>query len=107
MAYVYQISFDIPYQQFDEMRIGESVQTALAYMKALLPNEPGYISSRAMYSLSHGDYTHIYFQSIWEDWDSLLQHRSESRLNEGDLINEFQIKVKMSNLETHVFEEIG
>ncbi len=106
MAYVYEITFDIPGSDYQQMRLGESVQVALAYLRALLPNEPGYITSRAMYSLNHTELTHIVFQSVWEDWDSLLHHRTHSRLNGANLLNEFKLEVEPLNLHTNVFEEI-
>ena len=106
MAFVYEISFDIPGSDFKEMRIGESVQVAVAYMRALLPNEPGFINSQAMYSISHSELTHILFQSTWEDWDSLLLHRDRSTLNEGHLLNEFKLDVGTMNLKTQIYEEI-
>ncbi len=106
MPYFYEISFDIPGSDFGELKIGESVQTALAYLRALLPNEPGYITSYAMYSLSHEELTHVILVSHWETWDSLLHHRTQSRLNEGELIKNFQLKVELLNLKTHVYEEV-
>lgn len=106
MAYVYEISFDIPGSDFDEMRLGNSVQVALSYMRALLPNEPGFINSRALFSISHVELTHIVFQSLWEDWDSMLMHRDQSTLNEGHLVNAFKLDVEPQNLQTHVYQEI-
>ncbi len=107
MPYVFQISFDVASEDFHELRMGESVQTALGYMHALLPNEPGYVTSRGMFSLSREQAVHVVFQSYWEDWDSMLQHRDHSRLNEQQLLNEFELRVKLHNLRTDVFEEIG
>lgn len=107
MAYIYMISFDIPADQFHELNIGESVETSLAYLRALLPNEPGYITSRAMYTLNHTNFVSVLFESDWIDWDSLLHHRTHSRLNEEQLLREFRMRVQLDNLKTSVFEELG
>jgi hypothetical protein len=107
MAYIYQITFDLLHDEDMQLLIGESVEMAVSYMKALLPNEPGYITSRGMFSLSHDNLTHVVFESTWEEWDDLLNHRQTSPLDEHRLLNEFKLKVKLENLATHVFEEVS
>ena len=107
MPYIYEISFDIDSDDMDQLIMGRSVQRSVGYLKALLPSEVGYITSRGMFSLSHEKVTHIIFQSVWEDWDTLLGHRENSPLDEHKLINEFQMDVRIKNLVTHVYEEIS
>lgn len=107
MAYIYQVTFDIPYEDQSQLRIGDSIQVALAYLRALLPSEPGYVSSRAMFSLSHDELTHIVFESMWDDWDSFQRHHSRSPLDEDQLLNEFRLDIKPRNLATHVYQEVG
>jgi hypothetical protein len=107
MPYIYQTTFDILTKDIDQLQIGRSLQLSLAYLKAFLPNEPGFINARAMYSMTHEELTHIAFESSWEDWASLEMHREQSPFAEEKMINRFEMKVTPDNLATHIFEEIA
>lgn len=106
MPYIYQLSFDIPTEDANQLNIGQSLQLSLSYLRALLPNETGYITSRAMYSLNHTDVIHVIFDSIWEDWGTLVAHRDRSPLDEKTMLNEFALDVTPMNVTTHIYEEI-
>ncbi len=105
MAYVYQVSFDIRPDQMNELEIGASLERVLGYLRVLLPGEPGYMSARAMYSLDYTDRTHLVFQSIWDDWEDLEQHR-QSSLAEDKVLTEFQPHVALHDLSVHVYQEV-
>lgn len=107
MPYIYQTTFDIATKDIDQLQIGRSLQLSLAYLKALLPNEPGFINARAMYSLTHEDMTHIAFESSWEDWAALQTHREQSPFAEEKMISHFEMKVSPENVATHLFEELA
>lgn len=107
MPYVYQTTFDIESKDLEQLEIGRSMQLSIAYLKAFLANEPGFINARAMYSMAHGELTHIMFESSWEDWASLENHRQKSPFSEGRMLQQFELKVYPFNLETHVFEEVA
>ncbi len=107
MSYIYRINFDIDSAEFGALSIGHELQRSVGYLRAILPNEPGYITSRAMYSLSNEEKTHIVFESVWDTWDDIELHRSQSMLNEEKLLHEFKLKVQLLNLESHIFEEIA
>ncbi len=107
MSYIYRINFDIDHTELGSLSIGHELQRSLGYLRALLPNEPGYISSRAMYSLSDGEKTHVIFESVWDTWDDIQLHRIKSNLNEEKLLHEFKLKVQLLNLESHIFEEVA
>ncbi len=107
MPYIYQTTFDIESKDLDQLHIGNSMQLSLAYLKAFLANEPGYINSRAMYSLQNGEITHIIFESAWEDWPSLVNHRDKSPFTEEKMLHQFELKVYPFNVGAHVFEELA
>jgi hypothetical protein len=106
MAYVYQVSFDIRPEQMSELQVGASLERVLAYLRTLLPGQPGHITSRAFYSLDVVDRTHLIFQSIWEAWDDLEAHRGSS-LAENKVLTEFQPHVTLEALDVHVYEEVA
>ncbi len=106
MPYIYQLSFDIPAEDANQLNIGQSLQLSLSYLRALLPDETGYVTSRAMYSLTHTDVVHVIFDSIWEDWASLQSHHEKSRFDEQKLLNAFELKVKPMNVAMHIYEEV-
>lgn len=105
MAYIYQISFDIQPDQMNELEIGASLERVLGYLRALLPSEPGYVTSRAMNSLDMPGETHLVFQSMWETWDDLEAHR-QSSLAEDKVLTEFQPHVSLEDLSVHIYEEV-
>ncbi len=105
MAYVYQVGFDIERRQMDELEIGSSLERVLGYLRTLLPNEPGYVTARAIYSLDGPGKTHLLVESTWEDWEELQEHRRSS-LAENKVLTEFAPQVEMSELEVHVYREV-
>jgi hypothetical protein len=106
MPYVYQLTFDINSEDANQIQIGQSLQLSLSYLRALLPNEVGFVSCRAMYSLNHTDVIHLIFESIWQDWSSFQNHRDKSPFDEKRMLSEFEMKVKPLNVATHIYEEI-
>jgi hypothetical protein len=107
MPYIYQTTFDIETKDIDQLEIGHSMQLSLAYLKAFLANEPGFINARAMYSLAHEEITHIAFESTWEDWASLHVHQEKSPYAEGKMLAQFEMKVYPFNVGVHIFEELA
>jgi hypothetical protein len=105
MAYAYQVEFEISHQQMDELRIGAALEKVLGYLRTLLPNEQGYISARAMYTLDIPGVTRLTVQSTWDQWEDLLAHK-ESGLAEQKVLNEFQPHVSLKNLAVHTLEEV-
>ncbi len=106
MAYVYQISFDIRPAQMNELEIGASLERVLAYLRALLPGEVGYITSRVMSSLDYPDWTHVIVQSVWDVWEDLARHR-QSSLAENKVLSEFEPHVALEDLSMHAYEEVA
>ena len=105
MAYIIQVSFDIRPDQMNELEIGASLERVLSYLRALLPSEPGYATSRAMNSLDIPGKTHLVFQSLWGTWDDLDAHR-QSLLAEDKVLTEFQPHVSLEDLSVHIYEEV-
>jgi quinol monooxygenase YgiN len=105
MAYIYQVSFDIRPEQMSELQIGASLERVLAYLRTLLPGELGYVTARAMYSVDVADSTNLIFQSVWEDWDDLENHRGSS-ISEDKVLTEFKPHVKLQDLTVRVYEEV-
>lgn len=107
MPYIFQTTFDIESKDIDQLQIGRSLQLSLAYLKAFLPNEPGFINARAMYSLEHDNIIHLIFESTWEDWPTLVNHREKSPFAEEKMLHEFELKVTPANIKSHIFEEVA
>jgi len=106
MAYTYQVSFDIRPEQMTELQIGASLERVLAYLRALLPGEPGHINSRALSSLDIPDRTHLLFESTWDTWDDLEAHRNGS-LAENKILTEFDPHVTLQDLNVHIYQDVG
>lgn len=105
MAYVYQMSFDIKPDQMEDLEIGSALEGALSALRALLPDEAGYVSSRGMHSLDRNNTTHIVFESVWNEWDDFISH-IESSVAEDRFIQQFQPHLSIDNLTTHQYEEV-
>jgi hypothetical protein len=105
MAYVYEISFDIPNDQAPQLRMGASLQRVLGYLRSLLPNIQGYVTTRAMYSLTDEPAIHMVFQSVWEDAEYLNRHL-QSRMEEQKVLLEFAPNIQMDDLCARIYEEI-
>jgi heme-degrading monooxygenase HmoA len=105
MAYTYQVSFEIEHEQMDQLRIGAALEKILSYLRTLLPNQPGFISARAMFSIDIQDKTHLQVQSIWDEWEDLLAHQ-RSELAEQKVLAEFEPHVALEDLSVHVYEEV-
>lgn len=106
MAYIYQISFTIEHEQMAQLKMGAALEKILGYLRTLLPNQRGYITARAMYSLDIPGKTHLQVQSLWDQWQDLDSHRT-SALSEQRILTEFQPHVKIENLTAHIYEEIA
>ncbi len=75
MAYVYEVSFDIQADQMSQLEIGAPLERVIGYLRTLLPSEPGFVTSRAMYSIGVPDKTNLVIQSVWERWEDLENHK--------------------------------
>jgi hypothetical protein len=106
MAYALQVDFNIRADQMNELEIGSSLERVLGYLRTLLPNEPGYVSTRALFSLDTPGRTHLIFQSVWQNWEDVIRHR-ESALAEGKVLLEFQPHVELEDLTIHTYKEIS
>jgi heme-degrading monooxygenase HmoA len=105
MAFVYQVSFNIQPDQMEDLAIGSALERALAALRALLPDQAGYVSSRGMHSLDRDNTTRIVFESVWDDWDDFQTH-IKSSIAEDRVIQEFHPHLSIDNLTTHTFEEV-
>jgi hypothetical protein len=105
MAYVYEIRFDIRADQMSELQIGASLERVLGYLRSLLPNEPGHVTSRAMYALEHTEHVHLVFESTWEQWEDLDRHRASS-LAEEKVLLEFGPHVTEGDLAVTTYAEV-
>ena len=105
MAYIYQVSFEIEHNQMEQLRIGANLEEVLGYLRTLLPNMPGFITARAMFSIDIPAKTHLLIQSIWEEWEDLENHR-KSNLAEQRILASFEPHVSVEDLAVHIFEEV-
>jgi hypothetical protein len=106
MAYIYQVSFDIRPEQMGELEIGASLERVLGYLRTLLPAETGFVTSRAMYSVDNVERTHLVFESVWENWGDLDDHR-QSSLAEDKVLTEFKPHVALEDLSVHAYQEVA
>lgn len=105
MAYIYQVSFSILPSQMKELQIGAALQRVLAYLRAMLPSEVGYVTSRAMYSIDIPEKTQLVFQSVWRSWEHLDAYR-QSSLDEAKVLIEFKPYIELDNISVHIYEEV-
>ena len=105
MAYVYQVSFAIRHEQMEQLRVGATLEKVLGYLKTLLPNEPGFITAHAFYSLNIAGKTQLVVQSLWDQWEDLQMHQ-QSELAEKKVLSEFKPHVAVENLSVHIYEEV-
>jgi hypothetical protein len=106
MAYTYQVGFEISHEQMDQLRIGAALEKVIGYLRTLLPNQPGFINARAMYSLDTSEKVHLIVQSTWDLWEDLQTHQS-SGLAEQKVLSEFKPHLKIEDLTVSVYEEIS
>jgi hypothetical protein len=106
MAYIYEVSFDIDSEKMNQLKIGSSLERVLGYLRTILPSEPGYVTSRALYTLESEDTTNVIFQSEWQDWEDLNRHVSSSLL-EKKVLKEFEPHIKLEHLTSRTLNEIA
>lgn len=104
MAYVYQVSFDIPPDRQDELEVGSSLERVLGFLRVILPAEPGYTTARAVYSLDMPGRIQIVVESVWDHWEDLHTHR-QSTLAEDKILREFAY-LTAEMLEIRTFREV-
>ena len=107
MTYIYQTSFDLRSEDTDQLRIGKSVATSLAWLKAFLPGEPGFVNARAMVSMVQNDNSHVIFETGWDDWEALEIHLKNSAYAEQKMLKNFELDVQPIDLTTAIYEEVG
>jgi quinol monooxygenase YgiN len=105
MGYVYELRFDVRPDQIKKLEMGGPLERVLSFLRARLPNEPGYITSRGMVSIDIPDRRIVVFQSVWEEWGDLDVHR-QSGLLEDKAMEEFG-HLKDEDLRIHIYEEVG
>jgi hypothetical protein len=105
MAYIFQVGFELPVDQLSELEIGASLERVLSYLRAILPNEVGFITSSAMRSVDMGDRVHVVCDTVWETWDDVQAHR-QSGLAEDKVLLEFAPHISKDQLAIRIYEEI-
>lgn len=105
MAYIYEVRFDINKNQMSQLEIGAPLERVLGYLRTLLPGEPGYVTSRAMYSMDDPDNTNLVVQSVWERWEDLENHKN-STLAEQKTLTEFGPHINEDALKVRIYEEV-
>ncbi len=106
MPYVYQTYIDIQPDHADNLKIGRSLGAALAYMKAVLPDEPGFVTCRSIVSLiPTNDRTHVVLESVWDNWESLVDHLEKSHFVESKFLPQFELDFVPTEIRAQIFEE--
>jgi hypothetical protein len=104
VAYVYQVSFDLPLERQDQLQVGSSLERVLGFLRVSLPEEPGYTSARAAYSLDLPDRIRVVFESVWDHWEDLESHRRSARAEDKILFEFASLTREM--LEVHTLREV-
>jgi heme-degrading monooxygenase HmoA len=105
MAYTYILRFHIKPEQMSELEIGDSLERVLGYLRTLLPNQDGFITSRALYSLEQDDKVELLFESVWDNWENIQTHR-DSALSEEKVLIEFGPHIGREDLDIDLYEEV-
>jgi hypothetical protein len=107
MTYIYQTLIDLRSKDADQLRIGKSLERSLAYLRSFLPDEPGFVSARAMVSKTQGEKTSLVLESCWEDWGALENHLLKSPFAEHKILPKFDLDLARLDFTTSIFEELG
>lgn len=106
MPYIYEVSFDVAPTRMDELQVGSSLGRVLGYLRALLPNEHGFVTSTAMYSIDDPAGTRLVFRSEWGSWEALEKHRNSETV-EAKVLEEFAPHLPAESVTTRVYAEVG
>ncbi len=106
MPFVHEVAFDIPVDRAIDLKIGKGLQRVIGFLRSLLPNEPGFVSARAMHSVGQSNVVHVVIQSVWEYWDDLIAHNA-SRMAAEKVLAEFGGVVPTGGLTVRTYEEIS
>ncbi len=105
MAYMYQVSFNIRPDQSSQLKIGQSLEKVLGYLKTILPSQSGFIDTRVFYSLNEKENIYVVCISEWDYWEDLEKHR-ESGFSEEKVLEEFDPVIKKEDLIIRIYKEI-
>jgi len=106
VPYIYEVSFTIAPDQMDGLEIGHSLERVLGYLRTLLPNEHGFMTSRALYSIDDEAGTRVVFLSEWGSWEALEKHQA-SALLETKVLSEFEPHIRPEDMTTRIYAEVG
>jgi len=106
MAYIYQVAFELPSSQLSELEIGASLERVIGYIRATLPGEAGFVTSRAMRSVETDRKVFVVLETTWETWDDLLAHR-QTGLSEDKVLLEFGPHITKEHLDVRTYEEVS
>jgi quinol monooxygenase YgiN len=72
----------------------------------VLPNEHGFMTSRALYTIDDPTHTHVVFLSEWGSWEALEKHR-DSALVETKVLSEFEPHITREDMSVRIYAEVG
>jgi quinol monooxygenase YgiN len=106
VPYIYEVTFSIRFDRMNELEIGHSLERVLGYLRAVLPNEHGFMTSRALYTIDDPTHTHVVFLSEWGSWEALERHR-DSALVETKVLSEFEPHITREDMDVRIYAEVG
>ncbi len=106
MAYIYQTYLELRPEDVDKARLGHQLGDVLAYMRAVLPDEPGFVTSRVMVSMLHDQYAHVVLESVWDNWQALTDHLEKSHFVESKFLPQFEMDVEPQEIKSAIYEEV-
>ncbi len=106
MPYVYQTFFDLKPEDIETVKLGHNLGNVLAYFKAVLPDEPGFVTTRVMVSMLHTDKATVVLESVWENWESFVDHLEKSHFVEPKFLPQFELDVQPVDIRSAVYEEV-
>ncbi|HEY5113512.1 MAG TPA: hypothetical protein VIJ45_05325 [Coriobacteriia bacterium] len=106
MPYLYEVTFTIVPEQMRELEVGNALERVLGYLRTVLPNQHGFMTSRALYSVDDPSVVRVVFLSEWGSWEALEKHRA-SALLETEVLSEFDPHIRPEDMTARVYAEVG
>ncbi|MCB9453035.1 MAG: hypothetical protein H6672_16485 [Anaerolineaceae bacterium] len=105
MAYILQVGFEIPIDKISDLELGASLERVLGFLRTTLPNEDGFLTSRAMRAVEATHRVHVIVETTWENWEAIQKHR-QAGMAEDKVLREFGTHISQNHLVVRTYQEI-
>jgi hypothetical protein len=59
-----------------------------------------------MVSIKHDATAHVVLESMWENWDMLMQHLEKSHFVESRFLPQFKLDAQPVSVKANIYEEV-